>query len=460
MLGYGIGYIGQGSSYNFMSAYFVIFLTNCVGLGSGVAAAITSIALLVEVAVGMIVGNLSDHCTSSMGKRRPFILAASFAMPVVMVLVMRTIEGSAAVKTAYYMVMGICFRIAFSCFEIPNGAFGAEIAQGYDERTRLRTLSRIFSIIGNALGYVMPLLVLDLFPEDQAAGWQLIGCILAVVCFGSWMGSFQLTRKASVVGEKETAPKKNNVVKDIFVNYLQLCKLRAMRHLIVYKASFACAFALFNIGTIYYMKYSLGLDNRYSSYMYALSILIFILTTPVANRMAIRFGKARQQMMVMAFSACIGFAVFLFAPRTVAGGALYMVGFSVMQTSFWQLSSSIFYDVVEVDEYVNYKRREGDIMSLVSVLGTLITAVIVQIFGILLEQSGFDPALQVQSDRVVTFLNCAYILVPCVCFVIGLVALKLFPINKQTFGSLVEALRLRRAGEDYSMYLEDIEKVI
>ena len=460
MLGYGIGYIGQGSSYNFMSAYFVVFLTNCVGLGSGVAGAITSIALLVEVAAGMVVGNLSDHCTSSMGKRRPFILAASIAMPVVMVLIMHTLDAPAAVKTVYYLVMSICFRLTFSTFEIPNSAFGAEIAQGYDERTRLRTLTRIFSIIGNALGYVMPLLILDLFPEKQEAGWQTIGFILAAGCFGSWMGSFQLTRRVSVVGEKQSGGKKANVVKDILLNYFELCKLRAMRHLIVYKASFACAFALFNIGTIYYMKYSLGLDNRYSSYMYALSILIFIVTTPVANRMAIRFGKARQQMMAMAFSACIGFAVFLLAPRTVAGGALYMIGFSVMQTSFWQLSSSIFYDVVEVDEYVNYKRREGDIMSLVSVLGTLITAVIVQLFGILLEQSGFDPALQVQPDRVVMFLNCAYILAPCVCFVIGFVALKVFPINKQTFGSLVEALRLRRAGEDYSMYLEDIEKVI
>ena len=69
MLGYGIGYIGQGSTYNFMAAYFVVFLTNCVGLDSAMAGSITSVALLVEVVAGMIVGNLSDNCTSSMGKK-------------------------------------------------------------------------------------------------------------------------------------------------------------------------------------------------------------------------------------------------------------------------------------------------------------------------------------------------------------------------------------------------------
>lgn len=458
MLGYGIGYIGQGSTYNFMGAYFVVFLTNCVGLNSTMASSITSIALLVEVVTGMIVGNLSDNCTSPMGKRRPFILTAALTMPVIMVLLMRTIHASVPVMFAYYLALSICFRLIFSTFEIPNNAFGAEIAKGYDERTRLRTMSRIFSITGNTLGYVMPLWILELFPQNQEAGWQTIGIIIAVFCFFSWIASFKLTKKRAVRGEKKE--KKGGVIREIAVNYLQLCRLRTMRLLIVYKAAFACAFALFNIGTIYYLKYSLGLDNRYSSYMYVLTIAIFILMTPIANRMALSLGKSNQQMITMAVSAVIGFGVFFLAPRSVAAAALYVVGFSVMQTSFWQLSSSIFYDIVEVDEYVNDKRRAGDIMSLVSVLGTLITAVIVQFFGIFLDRSGFDPALEVQPDSVILFLNASYILVPSICFAVGFAALKVFPINKRTFGSLVAALQLRREGKDFSQYMEDVEKVL
>ena len=458
MIGYGIGYIGQGNTYNFMAAYFVVFLTNCVGLNSAMAGSITSIALLVEVVTGMVVGNLSDNCTSPMGKRRPFVLAASLTMPVIMVLIMRTIHGSAAVQFAYYLAMSIAFRLSFSTFEIPNNAFGAEIAAGYDERTWLRTMSRAFSIIGNTLGYVMPLWVLELFPENQEAGWQAIGIIIAAVAFGSWFSSFKLTKKRAVVGTKKE--RRGNVARDIFVNYWQLSKLRSMRLLIVYKAAFACAFALFNIGTIYYLKYSLNLGNQYSSYMYVLSIIVFIIMTPIANKMALSFGKANQQMITMAISAVIGFGVFFLAPRSMIGAALYIIGFSVMQTSFWQLSSSIFYDVVEVDEFANDQRREGDVMSLVSVLGTLITAVFVQFFGAFLDGAGFDPGLAVQPDSVVHFLNAAYILLPSVCFLVGFVALKVFPINKKTFGSLLRALERRRAGKDYSQYMGDIEKMI
>ena len=157
MIGYGIGYIGQGSSYNFMSAYFVLFLTNCVGLNAAVASGISSAALLVEVVMGMIVGNLSDNCTSKMGRRRPFMVMAACGVPPVLILITTAIKASPAMTIIYYLVLAILFRVFFTCFEIPNNAFGAEIASGYDERTKLRTVTRAISIIGNAIGYIAPL---------------------------------------------------------------------------------------------------------------------------------------------------------------------------------------------------------------------------------------------------------------------------------------------------------------
>ena len=99
-------------------------------------------------------------------------------------------------------------------------------------------------------------------------------------------------------------------------------------------------------------------------------------------------------------------------------------------------------------------------MSLVSVLGTLITAIMVQVFGITLDMAGFDASLDVQSNAVITVLDCMYILVPSLCFLAAALALKVFPINKKSFAALQNVLKLRREGKDYSMYLKNIEKVI
>lgn len=460
MIGYGIGYIGMGTSYNFMSAYFVMYMTNCVGLSGSLAGTITSAALMVEVFMGMMVGNLSDNCTSKMGRRRPFMLIGALGVPPVIMFIFNTIEASLPVKVIYYLALAIVFRLFFSCYEITGSAFGAEIAPGYDDRTRLRTLSRFFGIAGNALGYILPLLILEVFKENDVAAWRTIGLLMGSITLIFWVASVIFTRNRSLILDKSQVVKKKNMLFSIFKNYLDLLKLKALRILIIYKAGFACAFALYNVGTLYYLQYSLGLGNTYSSYMYAFQIIVFLLTTPLISKMALKMGKARQQFVFMLLGGIVGVLIFLTIPSKIAGGLIYIGLFSIVQNGFWQMSSSIFYDVVEVDEFVNYKRREGDIMSLISVLGTIITAIMVQVFGICLDLAGFNADFAVQPDAVVTLLNAMYILVPALCFLAGAAALKMFPINKKTFASLQEALKLRNEGADFSMYMEDVRKVI
>ncbi|MCI7148093.1 MAG: MFS transporter [Firmicutes bacterium] len=459
IMGYGLGSLGMGAAYYFMSAYFVLFLTNCVGLNSTIAGTIASVALMVEFVAGMVVGNISDRCTSSMGRRRPFMLAAAMVMLPVLILILHYVDLPYPLTVAYYLVLAILFRMFFSTCEIPYNALGAEIAPSYDERTRLRTISRVFSIAGNAIGYIMPLVILDLFASSQKTAWQVMGIILGCTCFVSWM-ILVMTTKDKPLDKTEKASKKANVVKEIFSNYLELFKLKTMKLLIIYKAGFSCAFSLYSVGTMYFLLYSLGLDNRYSSYVYIYTIIIFAVSTPFIDRIAILRSKAFQQMAAMGICGILGIIVYFAAPQSVIGCALYIGVFAIVQTGFWQISGSLFYDIVEVDEFVNNKRREGDIMSLVSVLGTLITAVMVQIFGAILDMTGFDASLTQQPESVVSFLNCAYILVPSLCLLIGAAALKIFPINKETFASLQSALNLRKEGKSYEDYMEDLKKIV
>ena len=455
--GYGLGALGQGASYYFISSYFVVFLTNCVGFSSSTAGTISSLAMVVEVIAGMVVGNFSDRCTSKMGRRRPFMMAAALAMMPVCVLLFRYIQMPAGLRIAYYLILAVAFRIAFSTNEIPYNALGAEIVTGYESRIRLRSITRAFSIAGNAIGYIMPLMVLDMF-TDQRMAWQVMGLIIGACCLIGWMTCVAATGKNIYVLEK--AEKKENLVKEILISYRQLLALRPMKLAVVYKIAFTCAFSLYSVGTIYFLQYNLGLDNRYTSYIYIFTVAIFALATPLTDKMAMAKSKAWQQMVVMASCAVAGIAIYLFASDSVMGCAVYIGIFAMVQTGFWQLSSSIFYDIVEVDEYVNHKRREGDIMSAVSVLGTLITAIMVQAFGIFFDLAGFDPDLQVQPESVTGFLNIAYILFPCICLLVGAAVLKIFPINKETFASLQTALSLRKKGERYDQYMADIERII
>ncbi len=455
--GYGLGCMGQGATYAFVSTYFVIYMTNCVGINPAYASTIMSASLLVEVFAGVLIGNLSDHFQSRMGRRKPFFLTGSVSMPIIMFFLFYTVNGSFELKFVYYLVLSICFRLSFASFEIPYEAFGAEITSDYDERTRLRTISRVGSIIGNFSAYVMPLWVLDFFTQDQAKGWHTIGIIIGAVCLISWFGAFWIASEKPL---QSAETKEKNIFHSIWNNYAQLLKLKPTKLLVIYKAAFAIAFAIYNVASMYYMKYSLRLDNHYTSYMYFFSIVIFIIATPFIDKTAIHLGKSKQQMYTMLFSGIGSILLFLFCRGNFVGGVLYVLIFSIAQTSFWQLNMSIFYDLAEVEEFVYGSRREGDIMSMVSVLGTVITAVIVQIFGLLFEAVGFDASLAEQSGHTILFLDAAFMLIPGMCFLLGAAALRLFPINKKTFESLTAAVALKREGKDYTEYWEDVRKII
>ena len=457
---YGIGYIGQGASYGFMSTYFVIFLTDSVMLSSAQAAAISSAAMFLEVFMGMLVGNLSDSCTSKMGRRRPFMLAAGIAILPIFFMLFRTVPLTGLGRILYYLFFAMLFRVFFSTFEIPNQAFGAEMASGYDERTKLRTATRFFSVIGNGIGYLLPLGVLEIYGGDVSGGWHMTGILMGIICLLSWVFTVIANRGKGVILSSEDKVKHGNRLREIAVNYSELVKLRTGKLVVIYKSAFTCAYAIFNVATIYYLKYSAGMDTKFMSYMYIITVVVFMAVTPVINVMALKMGKVNQQMISLGVCGIAAVIIYFLCPGTVAGTVVYMAFFAFTQTGFWQVSSAIFYDVIEVDEWVNGKRREGDLMSMISVLGTLISAIMVQIFGIILDMSGYDASLDVQSSSVSSLLNVAFILIPGIFLILGTLVLHVFPINKRTFESLRKALDARRTGADYSEYMDDVRKIV
>ncbi|MCQ2554839.1 MAG: MFS transporter [Clostridia bacterium] len=460
MFGYGIGSMGQGASYKFVGSYFITYLVGCVYLDPKTASLIASVALYVEAIAGILVGSLSDTCTSKMGRRRPFILASTIVVPIVLVCMTHTIHAGGSVKVIYYMFFAILFRVFFSVFDIPFGAFGTEIVQDYDGRTKLRTISRLCGIAGNVVGYVIPVFLLGFFEGNEETGWQIIGIIVSVTVFVAFASAFIFTKGKGIVLSKENKVKKGNILVDILKNYVGLLKLKPMKYMVVYKGCVMSALSLYDVGMIWYLTLSLKQNNTNSALIYAVQIVVFLIATPVVRKLALMLGKAKAQLTTLFTCAAVGTFVFIVNPKNMYFGIVYLCVFSMMQTSFWQISYSMFDDCNEVDEWVNGRRREGNLSSMMSVLGTIVAAVMVQLFGIFLSASGYDAMLAEQAASTVNFINAEYILMPSILCLIAGIAVILQPINKKRFDSLRAALKARKEGEDYSQYMDDVNKLI
>ncbi|MCQ2554593.1 MAG: MFS transporter, partial [Clostridia bacterium] len=267
MYGYSIGHIGQSITYGFISTYLVVYLTDGVGLSSSTAATISALALIVEFFVGMIVGNASDNCTSKMGRRRPFMMTAGIFIIPIMAMLFHIFDFGSSFNFAYYLLFAILFRVCFASWEITNAAFGAEIALGYDERTKLRTISRVCSVFGNGVAYVLPVYMLELFDTKEAA-WEITGVLVAAVASVSWFTSVIVNRGRGVILTERLEEKGKGLgFLSVARNYLELLKLKSARILVLYKVGFTCSYALINVALMYYMEYSAGLSNNFKTYV-------------------------------------------------------------------------------------------------------------------------------------------------------------------------------------------------
>lgn len=226
------------------------------------------------------------------------------------------------------------------------------------------------------------------------------------------------------------------------------------------KIVFMFGFTLYTSGMMFFMQYALNLDIQVTSTVYMVSIFASILFTPLITHWAVRGGKKSLISGAMTISGLCGVLLWIFGVDSYVASLMYVIVFTFGQAAFWQISSAMFYDVAEADEYVSGKRREGAIIAFQSIVGTLSASLGLQAIGLLLKLAGFNEALSAQSAETVKMLKDIFVLFPSVSLLVTTLTLLAYPLSKKRFELLQKALALRSRGEDYSEYRTEIDKWI
>ena len=467
---YGLGGLAEAGLYQYITTFQLIFLTGVVKIPPATAGTITSAAILLEAVCCFVVGHLSDNLRWRYGRRRPFILLSVFLLPAALIANFITVNASAEVQFIYYVLAGALFWIAYSLFYIPYTALGAEIALDYDARTKLRSITRIFSISGTFLANVCPLLAIGVLIKVGVAdgqAWLLftvsISLLVGIGIYFCWHHTCGTERVQFLENSEDRKSMKKQLLEDficILKDFYQLMCLKTMAILIGTKVVFMFGFTLYTSGMMFFMQYGLNLDIRVTSTVYMVSIIASILFTPIITHWAVRGGKKSLISGAMSISGACGVLLSVVGVDNYAISLLYVIVFTFGQAAFWQISSAMFYDVAEVDEYVNGKRREGAIIAFQSIVGTLSTALGLQTIGLLLKLAGFNEALSIQPLETVKMLENIFVLFPSLCFLAATLTLIAYPLSKKRFDLLQQALYLRSRGEDYSQLKTNIDKWI
>lgn len=137
---------------------------------------------------------------------------------------------------------------------------------------------------------------------------------------------------------------------------------------------------------------------------------------------------------------------------------VYAVVVMLGTTTYWTLYYSMMYDISEVDEFVNGKRREGSITSIMSFCQKLGSAVALQVVGVILQIGGYDASAEVQTEGALQSIMQLNTLIPGIIGILGAVIMFAYPLDGKRFAKLKAALAAKNNGEEYTT--EGFEKLL
>lgn len=453
-LSYGVGAVCDNALYMLAGTYLLLFLTTVAGVNPAVAGTISAAGSIWEAMCAPVVGFKSDNAVTRFGKRKPFLMAAAFPAAIVTSLLFTAVDASQRVKIFYYMIMVILYWTSFSTFFVPYLAWGSDLTDDYNERTVLRSYSYFFNQVGMCIGMVLPTIVVDYcmnMGKTVRQSWQMVG-IMVGICGAAALLICSLTiRKDDVKDFKKPKRKKQAVIKvlpSILKGYWSILKLKPVRLIIGASLAYLIANITFSSDRVFFMTFNMGMNEKAISATLLMITIAGVATVPFVSKLGTRFNKKDLFKNVMAVCGVLLMAA-KFAgvenyPVMIASCLLY----AVANAFYWQLMPSMIYDVCEVDELMSGEKRSGTVISLQALSESLSIAVGLQMLGVILEMAGFDSEAAVQPDTALEWVENAFVLIPGAAMMAVALIMRKFPMTKEVFERVKDALEKREKGEN------------
>ena len=416
-VGYGSGDIAGNVVYAFLSAFVMIYLTDTIGMNSGIVGTLIAVSKLFDGVSDVFFGSMIDKTHTKMGKARPWMFYGFFGCAVCLVAVFAVpVNASAFAQYAWFFVAYTVLNAGFyTANNIAYSSLTALITRNNHERVQMGSIRFMFAF-GTSMLIQTITVSLVAMCGGGAAAWRTVAIIYAVVGIISNTIAVMSVRELppEEQGQKkasEDAPKQEekysliDAAKLLIHNkyYLMICGAYILMQ--IYSATL-------NMG-IYYMTYVLNNANLLGVFSWFINIpmIIGLLFTPA---LVLRFkGMYKLNLLGYGVGTLGRLGVMLAGylgsvPLMLLFTAVAAFGMSPLQGDMNAL-------IATCSEYTyrkTGKRVDGTMYSCTS-LGTKLGGGIgTALAGWLLAFSGYVSGASVQSASTMTMLNIMYLWIP------------------------------------------------
>jgi GPH family glycoside/pentoside/hexuronide:cation symporter len=435
---YGAGDTGFSLTSTIIGAYFLIFLTDVIGISPGTAAAAIFIGKSWDYINDPLFGYLSDRTRSRWGRRRPYLLfgALPYALAFTMLWWRPPLEGALALA-AYYAAAYVFYDAAATLIYMPYFALTPELTDDYDERTSLTSYRMFFSILGSLLAFTLPLMIMGSLNPANAPRVLTMGAIFAVGSAAPLLLVFFGTRERAEFASAERPRLRESL-------QAALGNRPFVYGLLIFLLTWVSV-EIIQATLLFFVKYVVQREPQ-SDLIMATIFVTAILALPLWSWASRRWSKRSAYIGGIAFWAAVQIVMITLNASTGLATLLTMcvlagLGVAAAHVLPW----SIIPDAVEWGELQTGERHEGMFYSLVTLAHKVAASLAVPAVGLILEFTGYVPTSDAQPASALLGIRIVIGPIPALLLCAGILAAILYPLSRTEYARTVVELARRRA---------------
>lgn len=385
-----------------ISVYLPQFYAEQMGLGLAAVGTVFMIARLWDVITDPMMGIISDKFPSRWGRRRHWIVGS---VPIILVSAVMVYMPSAPSSSLYLFGWMFILYIGYTMAQLNHMAWGAELHEDYDERSRIMGFLQGAAILGVPVVLLIPVLIEQFGTDDVAAdrvaamGWFLIVLLPITVAVAAWRVPEIKTRTI-----KQELPLRD-AVRPLLTN-------RPLQRVIA--SDFLSGFSGAALGSMFLFQVTYVLQIGAPSILLLIYFFAGLGFVPVVVKLSYRLGKHQALIAAALFNALMVPTLFLIPPGNFYAAAAIFTFLGVNVGSVTILYRSILADVVDVDELETGHRRTGQFYALMTLTSKTGGAIAVGVVFWTLSLIGFVPGAE-NTEAAIRGLSIVFVATPMIC---------------------------------------------
>jgi len=374
------------------------------------------------------IGLLSDRTRTRLGGRKPWMLAGC---PLAMAGVYFLLNPSYDVSWLYMMFWFMIVSLSWTMIEIPHMAWGSELANTYNDRTRLFAMRTLLGAVGSMLFFMMPFM-----PFFEGGGYTaevmsanaLMLIVLLPICIGITVKFTPTVHKTP--SEMDLLAANMGFKERVKYFVTSFAGNRPFQVFIVIFILWGIGVGMYGPLFFIYVSNELQLADKLAYFTVA-TMVCQMLATPIWMKIMTRFGK-NKGWAASSFLALVGFMLLLvIEPGSESFLPILLVGafLGAAQAGGVVAPYAVLADIVEYDQMKSGEKRNGAFYAVYLLVQKANIAIGAGLGLSLAGFFGYQAGMQ-NTEQAVLWLEIAMAWIPGVLILLSAIVVLKFPLTE------------------------------